>query len=311
MSRRSCPFCLGKPTSRAFGGRDGVWIRCTNCRSVFRDVAADKFGQLHDHAIDSVDGLDATVAACGTEPDTSLWHELALPGTSVLELGPGGGHLLAAAHEAGCTVAAVEPNEYDRTFIRDTWGIHSLYPDIAAVPTGRSFDVVVAKNVLEHVYDITGFLRSVRGVLAQNGVLFVSTVNAISLEAVVLRNWWSMCKVHDHVSFPSPRGMVLAARAAGLQPERIWSSELPFEFPVSALVAARDWTRARRGLPGSAPHPSASLAPGGKTVSKAQLAHFYAVSGSFDPTSRLLGALGRAATVKARLRLRVSNPKVT
>jgi hypothetical protein len=38
-------------------------------------------------------------------------------------------------------------------------------------------------------------------------------------------------------------------------------------------------------------------------TSQARLARFYSMGERFDPTSRLLGALGRAATVKARLRL--------
>ena len=204
-----------------------------------------------------------------------------LPGTSLLEIGPGTGHLLAAAHKAGRSVTAVESSEVHRTFIRKTWGIHSLYPDIAAVPHGVSFDAVVAINVLEHVYDIAGFLRSIAEVLAPHGVLFVSTVNAVSLEAVLLRSWWSMCKVHDHVSFPSPGGMARAAQATGLRAERVWSTELPFELPVSALVAARDWARTRRSpsIAASDGHLAGSPAESFDTASKARLARFYSVGG--------------------------------
>ena len=167
-----------------------------------------------------------------------------------------------------------------------------------------SFDAVVAINVLEHVYDIANFLRSITKVLAPNGVLFVSTVNAVSLEAALLRSWWSMCKEHDHVSFPSPDGMARAAQATDLRAERVWSTELPFELPVSALVAARDWARARRGpsIAASDGHLAGSPAERFDTASKARLARFYSISAHFDPTSRLLGALGRAATVKVRLR---------
>jgi SAM-dependent methyltransferase len=249
--------------------------------------------------------VDSHIAASGLEPRSKLWDELALPGTSLLEIGPGTGHLLAAAYKAGRSVTAVESSEVHREFIRETWGIHSLYPDIAAVPHGLSFDAVVAINVLEHVYDIINFLRSIAGVLAPNGVLYMSTVNATSLEAALLRNWWSMCKEHDHVSFPSPDGMARVAQAIDLRTERVWSTELPFELPISALVAARDWIRARRGpsIAASDGHLAGSPAEGVDTASKARLARFYSIGAHFDPTSRLLGALGRAATVKARLRL--------
>lgn len=304
MSRRPCPFCCNE-SFHVFGIREDSWVRCRSCRSVFLDITAERFTQLHGEAFQDTRFVDSHIAASGFEPRNELWDELALPGTSLLEIGPGTGHLLAAAHRAGRSVTAVESSEVHRTFIRETWGIHSLYPDIAAVPHGVSFDAVVAINVLEHVYDIASFLRSIAEVLAPNGVLFVSTVNAASLEAALLRSWWSMCKEHDHVSFPSPDGMVRAAGAANLQAERVWSTELPFELPVSALVAARDWARARRGasIVVSDSHLAGSPTERVDTASKARLARFYSISGQFDPTSRLLGALGHAATVKARLRL--------
>jgi SAM-dependent methyltransferase len=286
-----------------FGAPQGAWVRCKSCRSVFRDITLDRFEELHDDACQDTRFVDSIVAAHGLEPASTRWDELSLPGTSLLEIGPGSGHLLAAAHKAGWSVTGVESSEVHRTFIRETWGIHSLYPDIDAVPHGLSFDAVVAINVLEHVYDITNFLHSITEALAPNGVLFVSTVNAASLEAALLRNWWAMCKERDHVSFPSPDGMARAAQAINLRTERIWSTELPFEFPISTLVAARDWTRARRGhlIAADDGHSSGSPTEGGDSL-KARLARFYSASAHFDPTSRLLGALGRAATVKARLR---------
>jgi 2-polyprenyl-3-methyl-5-hydroxy-6-metoxy-1,4-benzoquinol methylase len=303
MRHRSCPFCSSESSS-IFGTREEVWVRCGNCRSVFRDITVNKFEQLHGEAWQDTRFVDSTVAARGLEPASTRWNEFSLPGSSLLEIGPGAGHLLAAAHKAGRSVAAVESSEVHREFIRETWGIHSLYPDIASVPDGLSFDAVVAINVLEHVYDIIEFLRSITRVLAPNGVLFVSTVNAVSVEATLLRSWWSMCKEHDHVSFPSPDGMARAAKAVDLRTEQVWSTELPFELPVSALVAARDWTRARRGPSTTASngHLAGTAVEGVDAASKSRLARFYSVSAYFDPTSRLLAALGRAATVKARLR---------
>jgi hypothetical protein len=46
---------------------------------------------------------------------------------------------------------------------------------------------------------------------------------------------------------PAPAGVRMAARASGRRAERVWSTELPCEFPVSALTAVRDRLRARRG----------------------------------------------------------------
>jgi hypothetical protein len=115
------------------------------------------------------------------------------------------------------------------------------------------------------------------------------------------------------VSFPSSAGLAAAARESGLNVGRIWSTGLPFEFGVSALTAARDRMRARRG----AGRPTEitqtaqarALLPAGETAearrvnpaANAALARFYSMAAPFDPAYRVLGALGRAGSVKARL----------
>lgn len=305
MHGRGCPFCHSNSSSR-FGTRVDPWVRCRNCLSVFRDITPSRFADIHDEAFQDGGHLESALTFAGDQPLRSLWELLALPGRSVLEIGPGSGHLLAAAREAGCSVGAVESSQVHRDYIRETWGIDAVYPAMEDVPFGQAYDTAVAINVFEHVYDITAFLRAVARVLVPGGTFYLSTPNARSLEASMLRAWWPMCKVHDHVSFPSPAGLALAARESGLRVERIWSAGLPFEFPVSALAAARDRARAgRRAGRGSVRAPGTPVCTSGNEDSrlgvKAALARFYGAAGPFDPAHRALGALGRAGTVKATL----------
>lgn len=301
-TKRSCPFCFDRSSS-LFGTRDGTWLRCRTCRSVFRDITVDKFEQLHDEACQDGRFVDSVVGALGLEPAIGRWEALSMPGRSVLEIGPGTGHLLAAARKAGRSVTAVESSEVHRAFIRDAWGIESVYEDIADLPQGLTFDAVVGINVIEHVYDVAEFLRSITNVLAPSGVIYISTANAASLEATLLGTWWAMCKDSDHVSLPSLAGMARAAKALNLRAERVWSSELPFELPISVLVAARDWNRARRAASVQLYDDRIPAVPGQSgTPATARLAHLYSVGAPFDPTSRLLSALGRGGSVKARLR---------
>ena len=274
---------------------------------MFRDITPARFQQIHDEAFQDESYLESSVAATGGYPSSALWEGLALPGTSVLEIGPGSGHLLAAAQQAGCSVTAVESSKVHRDHIRDIWGIESLYSTIDEIPDGQAYDAIVAVNVFEHIYDIADFLCFIRRALVPGGTFFLSTPNGLSLEATVLGSWWSMCKVHDHVSFPSPAGLRLAAWESGLRIERVWSAEIPFEFPVSALTALRDRSRTRLGAGRASgdhraqapvgPASAASVSPAARSA----LTGFCSVAGPFDPSSRLLGILGRAASLKARL----------
>jgi 2-polyprenyl-3-methyl-5-hydroxy-6-metoxy-1,4-benzoquinol methylase len=280
-----------------------VWARCRNCRSVFRDITPARFQQIHGEAFQDTTHIESALAFAGHRPLRALWELLALPGSSVLEIGPGSGHLLAAARQAGCSVTAVESSKVHREFIRDAWGIGSVYASMEEVPAGRVFDTVVAINVFEHVYDIVAFLRAVRQLLAPGGTCYFSTPNAVSLEATVLRTWWSMCKVHDHVSFPSPAGMATAALESGLRVGRIWSTGLPLEFPVSTLIAARDRALACRGTGRHADRPATKPAEAVRVNAgrKAALANMYSAAALIDPGYRVLGALGRAGSLKATL----------
>jgi SAM-dependent methyltransferase len=275
---------------------------------VYRDITPARFAEIHHEAFQDLGHIESLTALVGGRPLHAVWNQLALPGNSVLEIGPGTGHLLAAARDSGRSVEAVESSAVHRDYIRDTWGIGTVYPTMDDMPAGRTFDSVVAINVFEHIYDIAEFLCAARKVLAPGGTLYLSTSNARSLEAALLRTWWPMCKVHDHVLFPSPAGLAIAARRSGLRVERIWSTSLPFEFPVSALAAARDRALARR-VPakpaGDVRVASRPVCTSGNENSrpavKTKLARFYAAAGPFDPASRVLGALGRAGSVKARL----------
>jgi SAM-dependent methyltransferase len=283
-------------------------MRCLNCRSIFRDITQARFDQIHHEAFQDNGHIESAVAFAGERPERARWDLLALPGRRVLEIGPGSGHLLAAAKEAGRAVAAVESSAVHRDYIRSTWGISPVYATMDEIPAGHAFDTVVAINVFEHVYDIAAFLGAVRKVLAHGGMCYLSAPNARSLEASMLGTWWSMCKVHDHVSFPSPAGLAIAARESGLRVGRIWSAGLPFELPVSALTAARDRGLARGGAI-KRDGQDALAAPvctsgnqNSRLGTKTALARFYAVAGPFDLACRVFGALGRAGTVKAQLR---------
>jgi len=245
--------------------------------------------------------IEATLPFTRQRPLRELWDLLTLRGRSVLQIGPGSGHLLAAARQAGCRVEAVEPSQARRDLLRDLWNIDAAYPSLDAVPAGRGYDTVVGINALEHAYDVGAFLGAVRRLLVPGGTCYLSSPNAVSLEASVLRTWWPACKGPDQLSFPSPAGMATATLESGLRVGRIWSTGLPLEFPVSALAAARDRARARRGHGQHAlrqsGRPAGIVAPGGS----AALTNLYTLAALFDPGYRVLGAVGRAASLKACL----------
>ncbi len=81
----------------------------------------------------------------------------------------------------------------------------------------RSFDVVVMKEVVEHLTDPVGVLRSVRAVLKDDGILYLSTPDISSIEARLKRQRWCMIYVNSHYYFYSPRSLGYLLNRVGMR----------------------------------------------------------------------------------------------
>jgi len=88
--------------------------------------------------------------------------------------------------------------------------------DRAALATVDRFDVVTAIEVLEHVFDVNDFLRSVRRMLAPGGLFFYTTGNPEGRRGRSLLSWGYLVP-EVHVSFYEPRTMERALHNAGFR----------------------------------------------------------------------------------------------
>ena len=117
--------------------------------------------------------------------DLSLAHQTILgiiePGSSVLDVGCGGGLLARVLREnAGCTVTGVEYDP-ERAVHAEPW-VHKLVVGDISTPSvwdqiGECFDFVVFADVLEHLIDPGGVLLRCREVLSTKGRVVASIPN--------------------------------------------------------------------------------------------------------------------------------------
>ncbi|HTE53298.1 MAG TPA: class I SAM-dependent methyltransferase [Kofleriaceae bacterium] len=177
----------------------------------------------------------------------------------LLEVGPGPGHLLAAALRRGYTVAGVDPNPSSVRRIRERLGVEV---ELATIETSRlpdaAFDAVVHIDLLSHFDDPVAALRAMARRLAPGGhICFeVGLLGGISpawyralgrvgfpehrwlysreaLARVMARAGLAMVGVRRFGLIPVI-GLILARRAAG---------------PLAARIAGK------RALDGAAPDP--------------------------------------------------------
>jgi len=100
--------------------------------------------------------------------------DLGCAGEEVLNFGDNWlhGHLAAAAEEC----LGLDHNE-KAVFSLLKKGYQVIHSDVQNFTMDRSFDVVVAGDILEHLEDLKGFFESVKRALKDNGYLLVTTPN--------------------------------------------------------------------------------------------------------------------------------------
>lgn len=176
-----------------------AWLRDTIARHFRRTPAGDD-GPL--------EGLDLLDIGCGAG---LLAEPLSRLGASVTGLDP-------AANSIEIARAHAEATGAELTYVVGT------VEDLARKAV--KYDVVLAMEVVEHVSDVGGFVRSAASLLRPGGIMVLSTLNrtlksfalAIVGAEYVLR--WLPEGTHRWEQFVTPDELAAALRAAGLNVKR-------------------------------------------------------------------------------------------
>lgn len=152
-----------------------------------------------------------------------------LDGRRVLDVGCGGGLLCEALAARGAQVTGIDlaPAMIEVAQLHAIEG--ALAIDYRCVPAealfaeGRRYEVVTCMEMLEHVPDPAATLRTLAGLLAPGGQLFVSTLNrnlkSFALAIVAAEHLTRLIPrgTHEYERFIRPSELARSARAAGLQ----------------------------------------------------------------------------------------------
>ncbi len=104
-------------------------------------------------------------------------------GKRVLDIGCGQGYGSDYLAQAASSVLGIDYNQDAVRFARDTYRKPNLsFEALDAKDLGSlkpSFDVICSFQVIEHIRDTDGFLGSIKGLLAEDGVFICSTPNKL------------------------------------------------------------------------------------------------------------------------------------
>lgn len=128
-------------------------------------------------------------------------------------------------HRAICHVAKeVVGLDYEEEEVRKLRekGYHVVSGDATNFDLKRTFDVVVAGEILEHLLDVRGFLASVRRHLTAGGILVMTVPNANSVN-YFMQNMLYGYEVdgYDHVAFYTPLTIHNLLRKCGFETREI------------------------------------------------------------------------------------------
>jgi 2-polyprenyl-3-methyl-5-hydroxy-6-metoxy-1,4-benzoquinol methylase len=194
--------------------------------------------------------------------DTNNAHSLAIlsvpPGGRVLDIGPGGDHVVSALRERGCTVWAVEIDG-EAARAAEPYCERVLVADVETVDLGREFeglrfDCILFLDVLEHLREPLPVLRDAAKLLADEASVVASIPNvthaALRLELLRGRFRYRDTGLLDrtHLRFFDQEGVNELFRQAGLRIEEqlrvsrgITETELeidPSDYPEEAVRLA-------------------------------------------------------------------------
>ncbi len=128
-------------------------------------------------------------------------------GTRYLEVGVGNGEMLACALEMGYQAEAVEICREDCENVSKHLGVDIRQADFLDFNTSKKYDVIVMKDVLEHVSDPVRALEKAYGLLAENGILWLSTPNFESAYTRMLKFSDIMWNQKNHFTYFSFSGL--------------------------------------------------------------------------------------------------------
>jgi 2-polyprenyl-3-methyl-5-hydroxy-6-metoxy-1,4-benzoquinol methylase len=144
--------------------------------------------------------------------------ELLQPRGRLLDVGCATGVLLDAARLRGWQVQGVDVSSFAVRIARAYYNLDVIEGELhdAAFPSNH-FDVVTMDDVVEHAPDPRALLTEAARVLRPAGLLSISTPNAASLSARLMRGWWFHYKQREHLTFFTPRSANILLDELGLR----------------------------------------------------------------------------------------------
>jgi SAM-dependent methyltransferase len=213
-----CPSCGPQP-ARPWT-RLGEWtvVSCARCglRITWPRPGPEVLARVYaENAYYEDTGMGASAAADWPERARGILGLIPADVRSVLDLGAGEGHLVAALKAVGVEADGIEPSPAGRQAARQIHGL-DLGTRLAEAPR-KAYDLVTLVHSLEHVPDPPASLADASAVLRPGGHLFIEVPHADSVELWRPARRRQLLCLPVHLYHFTPETLAPIVRRSGLE----------------------------------------------------------------------------------------------
>lgn len=232
-----CPCCgadagAASELLRVFGV---PYVRCAGCGHGFVPTQAESLGELFsesaEHSVTYTDRATleirmAEVVRPKVDWALDCWRQ-ANGGSpeSAIDVGAGGGHMVAGFREKGVEASGFELSNSSREFARSTFGIDLRADDFLADPE-VSADLVTMWGLLEYTTEPRDFVSAARRVVGDRGMLVVEVPRLECLGTAVQAVPTAVVSRHldptTHVNCFSDESITTVLLECGFRPVSAW-----------------------------------------------------------------------------------------
>ena len=190
-----CPVCHGNGTpfycAKQISAMDydpsfspvKLWMKCDSCGQIYTYTFPESFLKKVAEPQQEDEELEDNLCMQPKPHFLPLFGDILkktasyTSGRKLLDVGVGGGELIAAALELGFDVEGVEISKRQVQEIKKMLRVEIHCTDFLDFNSSNQFDIITMGDVIEHVKDPIAAIEKAKTLLAENGVLWLSTPN--------------------------------------------------------------------------------------------------------------------------------------
>lgn len=135
---------------------------------------------------------------------------------NLLDIGCGNGHFLKTCQDTGWNITGMEldPETAARAaaLVQD-----KIYPNLAAIPEDKQFELITLWHVLEHVYELGAYFEFFKKRISADGKLLLALPNSKSFDAGYFQEYWAAYDVPRHIYHFNPETIQFVANKHGFK----------------------------------------------------------------------------------------------